>query len=148
MIEKGDRSAGVLRLSLFGEEAIPDLLGEVRINNFHIDWPSPSLAALAGLKRIGIERLRNSDKDFLRSQVDLAIAQIDSLLSDPPKEEGGQATLLEKDNMRINKDSWRKDIAGRIAIVKEIVSIVGAKPQWDRKIQEAERALDSSQPLK
>lgn len=50
LIAKGDRSAGVFQLALFGEDAIPDLIGEVRINNNHADWPSPSLAALTSLK--------------------------------------------------------------------------------------------------
>ena len=128
MINTGDRSAGVLQLALFGDEAIPHLVGEVRITNFHIDWPSPSLAALAGVKRIGADRLAASDRDFLRSQADLATSQVTALLAEPHR---GDAR-------------WQHEIGGRVAIVKEIASLVGPRTQWDEQVREAERAVGSA----
>jgi hypothetical protein len=51
-IERGDRSVGVLRLSAYGEDALPIIIGEVRVKNFHIDWPSTTLSAIAAIERV------------------------------------------------------------------------------------------------
>jgi hypothetical protein len=77
LMSKGDRSSGVLQLALYGEEAIPVILGEVRITAFHIDWPSQSFAALTALKRIGVDKLKASDREFLNRQANLAQARLE-----------------------------------------------------------------------
>jgi hypothetical protein len=76
LMEKGDRSAGTLQLSLYGKDAIPLILGEVRVRNFHQDWPSTTLAALVSLKRIGINNLKPEDIEFLRHQGDIAVESL------------------------------------------------------------------------
>ena len=118
IIEKGDRSAGILQLSLYGKEAIPLILGEVRVNNFHIDWPSPTIAALVSLKRIGVENLKPEDIEFLRHQGDIAA---DNLRSYKPG--GPNSPKL-------------KDADGLIRIINAIQEITGRNANWADAIEQ------------
>jgi hypothetical protein len=74
-ISSGDRASGVLQLSSYGEDAIPIILGEIKTVPSHIDWPQNSLAAINALKRIGISKLRDADREYLMTQAVSALTR-------------------------------------------------------------------------
>jgi hypothetical protein len=119
-MERGDRTAGIFQLSLFGKDAIPLIMGEVRVNNFHIDWPSTTLAALVSLQRIGIHNLAPEDIQFLRQQGDVAVDKIRSL----------------SPNMSVRQ---REDAYGLVRIVNSIQGITGPDRNWSDAIRQFQK---------
>jgi hypothetical protein len=125
MIQKGDIEVGILQLSLLGKEAIPHLLNEIKLDEYYSEWPLPPLAAVAGLKRIGIENLTEIDKKVLHTKVNIALDLID----------------IDKNN-GVKRELKHYRIERRIAIIKEIISIIGTNPQWDSRISQAKQFCD------
>jgi hypothetical protein len=143
MIEKGQKSSGILQLSLLGKKAIPHLLGQVLVEETHIEWPSSSLAALAGLKRIGIEYLTLTDKNYLNNKVNMAFDEINLC----------KANINEY--FKSKEEKWVKPISKRtvikdfhnihkhIVLINEITSIIGINPEWEKRIFQSEQYCDA-----
>jgi len=125
LMNKGDRSSGVLLLSIYGEDAIPIILGEVRVHRFHVDWPSPALAALTALKRIGVDKLRGTDIDFLRLQISVALDELRS-----------------QDKAKVDSPT----ALGQIQIIGAIEDVIGHDPIVDAELTELKEALVGSKP--
>lgn len=123
MMNRGDRSSGVLLLSIYGEDAIPIIVGEVRIHNFHVDWPSSTLAALTSLKRIGVDKMKPTDVEFLKLQMRVAIEELRSQNVSHP-------------------DS--KIALGQIQIVNAIEDLLGHEPLADAELAELKKVLVDS----
>lgn len=135
-MEKGARSAGVFQLALFGEEAIPHLIGEVRVLDRHPEWPSFSMAALLSLKQIGPEKLTTAHKEFLRNLVVDALLSNESILSNVSKDKPLAPFQYEQ-------------ISGSLRIVEEILTLIPSESsKWDTQIGEIKHDLEIKKEIK
>ena len=126
-IKEGEVSTGVLRLSVYGEEALPTILGQVKVNGNHLEWSDRTLAAISAIERIGIDKLKESDKELLKSKGDLSIAQIKLL----------QKFIIQLQKERKNYKSLSEDmrIEQNIKIVEALQQVVGSVPRWNQVIE-------------
>jgi hypothetical protein len=97
---------------LYGEDAIPHLISQVKAMPLDKEWPAATLAALTALKHIGVNKLSEPHKDYLRNQAELSVAELERII----------ANLLAYNEVMHPKDA--QEIGAQLQILSEILPIV------------------------
>ncbi|MDR4515471.1 hypothetical protein [Nitrosomonas sp.] len=115
---KQNRTSGIMQLTMYGSDAVPILLGEIKTepseyaNSYQ--FPDVTLAAIGALTRLK-NILTEDDLTFLRTQADLTISKWDST--------------------KFDRSGYSFYGPGVISIITAIQDIVGEEKKWIEKLE-------------
>lgn len=115
---KQNRASGIMQLTMYGSDAVPILLGEIKTepsehaNSYQ--FPDVTLAAVGALKRLK-NILTEDDLAFLRAQADLTISKWDST--------------------RFDRSGYSFYGPGVISIITAIQDLAGEERRWIEKLE-------------
>ncbi|MEM1222939.1 MAG: hypothetical protein AAGH40_09270 [Verrucomicrobiota bacterium] len=136
-MESIDRSAGILSLSAYGDDALPRILGEIKGVDKASHWPSSTLAAITSLQKIGKSSLSTIDINYLIDQGELGVDQLERTPEQARALEGMIANNPAK--LRYELTSEIEEANNIVKVLRAMLQIVEPQPAWTSAIEKYEK---------